>query len=68
MTGKVKAPERTLQIGEGLSLMVPLDVATQAIGIVAARGAGKTYCAAVLAEELIGAGVPVVALDPLGGL
>jgi hypothetical protein len=56
----------TLRIAEGLQL--PLDLATQSVGVVAQRGAGKTYLAAVIIEELVGAGVPVVALDPVGVL
>lgn len=42
------------------------DVVTQAIAILARRGAGKTYTASVLAEEVIGARLPVVILDPTG--
>lgn len=56
--------ERRLRIAGGLSL--PLDAVTQTFGILARKGAGKTYTAAVFAEELIGAGLPVVILDPLG--
>lgn len=56
--------ERVLRIAGGLAL--PLDAVTQTFGILARKGAGKTYTAAVFAEELIGAGLPVVILDPLG--
>ena len=56
--------DRTLHVAKGLSL--PLDAVTQTFGILARKGAGKTYTAAVFAEELIGAGLPVVILDPLG--
>lgn len=56
----------TLRIAEGLQL--PLDLATQSVGVVAQRGAGKTYLESVIIEELVGAGVPVVALDPVGVL
>ena len=56
--------EKQLRIASGLSL--PLDAVTQTFGILARKGAGKTYTAAVFAEELIGAGLPVVILDPLG--
>lgn len=55
---------RELHVAKGLSL--PLDAVTQTFGILARKGAGKTYTAAVFAEELIGAGLPVVILDPLG--
>lgn len=47
-------------------LALPLDAVTQAIAILARRGAGKTYTATVLVEEVIGAGAPVVVLDPTG--
>jgi hypothetical protein len=57
---------RTLKIGSGLEL--PLETATAALALVGQRGAGKTHGASVLAEELIGVGVPVAVLDPLGVL
>jgi uncharacterized protein len=52
----------SINIARGLSL--PLEVATQSIGLYAVKGAGKTYAAAVLAEEMIQAGVQVVVVDP----
>lgn len=42
--------ERRLHLAEGLSL--PLDTVTQLIGIIARRGGGKTYTAAVLTAAL----------------
>jgi hypothetical protein len=45
---------------------LPLDVVAEAVGIVATRGAGKSYASAVLIEEAIGAGVQVLVLDPAG--
>lgn len=53
-----------LNIADGLEL--PSEVVTQAVGILARRGAGKTHTATVLVEEVIGAGLPVVILDPTG--
>jgi DNA helicase HerA-like ATPase len=53
-----------LALAPGLDL--PPDLVTQAVAIVARRGAGKTYTGAVLTEELVSAGLPVVVLDPLG--
>lgn len=47
-------------------LKLPLDVAGEAIGILAKRGAGKTNTAKVLVEELLDADVQVVVLDPVG--
>lgn len=53
-----------LQISSDLSL--PLDAVTEAFLIIARRGMGKTTAGAVVAEEMIGAGLPVVILDPTG--
>lgn len=53
-----------LQIGKGFRL--PAEAVTQTFGILAIRGAGKTYTAAVLAEELVKAGQQVVIVDPVG--
>lgn len=47
-------------------LALPVDVAGEAIAILAKRGAGKTNTATVLVEELHAAGVQVVILDPVG--
>lgn len=54
----------TLHIGEGVDL--PLQAVTETFVILAKRGAGKTYTAAVMAEEMLEAGLPVVVIDPLG--
>jgi hypothetical protein len=54
----------TLRIATNVDL--PTDVATEAIAILARRGRGKTYTAAVLAEEMYAAGQPFVVLDPTG--
>lgn len=53
-----------LRIGEGLSL--DLDAVTKTFAILAQRRKGKTYTASVIAEELVKAGQPWVALDPTG--
>jgi uncharacterized protein len=55
---------RVLCIGPGFGL--PVEAVTQTFGILAKRGAGKTYCALVLVEELLGAGQRVVVADPVG--
>ena len=47
-------------------LLLPLDVITATIGIVAQKGAGKTYTSKVFVEELAKAALPFVVLDPLG--
>ena len=53
-----------LTISESLSL--PVDVARRVFSFLAIRGAGKTYCAAGLAEEMIKAGIPIIVIDPMG--
>lgn len=47
-------------------LALPVDAVTQAMAILARRGAGKTHTAVVLVEQVIRAGLPVVVLDPTG--
>jgi hypothetical protein len=53
-----------LVIAPGLEL--PLDVVTDTVGVLAMKGSGKTYTALVLLEQMVGASLPVVALDPVG--
>ncbi len=54
-----------LAIAEGFSL--PADrAATQTYGYLARKGAGKTYAAGKLVEELVRIGAPVIILDPIG--
>ena len=53
-----------LKIAPNLSL--PADVVTQTFAILAIRRVGKTYTASVLAEEMMKAKLPFVALDPTG--
>lgn len=55
---------RKLRIADSLSL--PLDAATNTFAILAKRGVGKTYTASVMAEEMLKAGQPIVAIDPTG--
>ena len=47
-------------------LVLPIDVVTQTIAILAKRGVGKTYTASVMVEEMLMAGLHVVILDPVG--
>ncbi len=53
-----------LNISPDLSL--PIDIAGEAIGILATRGAGKSYTSAVLVEELWAAKIQLAVLDPTG--
>jgi len=55
---------KELHIGRGLYL--PIDAVTQTFGIIARKGAGKTYTATKMAEEMHGADAQIVALDPVG--
>jgi hypothetical protein len=57
-------PEPVLRISDDLAF--PLEAVTETFLIFAKRGVGKTYTASVLAEEFIGAGLPVCIVDPLG--
>lgn len=47
-------------------LDLPLDAVTKTFAIIAQRRKGKTYTANVMAEEMVAAGIPWVALDPTG--
>jgi hypothetical protein len=53
-----------LNISDDLSLPVELAARTQCI--FAQKGAGKTYAAGVMTEEMLAAGVQVCVLDPTG--
>jgi hypothetical protein len=53
-----------LHIADNLAL--PIEAVTQTFGILAKKGAGKTYTAAVMAEEMLKASQPVVVIDPTG--
>lgn len=53
-----------LQLASDFAL--PLDVAGEALSILATRGAGKSFTAAVIVEELFSAEVQVVVIDPTG--
>lgn len=55
---------KKLHISDDLSL--PLDAATQTIAIVARKGAGKSYAAGKLTEELLEHEVQVVVMDTVG--
>lgn len=53
-----------LRIAENFSL--PYEAVTQTFAILAKRGVGKTYTAAVMVEEMLKAGLHVAVVDPLG--
>jgi Mn-dependent DtxR family transcriptional regulator len=47
-------------------LSIPLEAVTQTFAILAKRGAGKTYTALVMVEEMLSCGLQVVVIDPVG--
>ena len=53
-----------LMLAENLTL--PIEAVTETFAILGKRGKGKTNTAVVLVEELIGAGLPTVVIDPTG--
>jgi hypothetical protein len=52
------------QLADDLAL--PIDAVTQTFLILGMRGSGKTNTGVVLAEDMIGAGLPVCIIDPTG--
>lgn len=53
-----------MKIAADLSL--PLDAVTQTFGAIGRKGAGKTYLATMMAEQMLDAGAQVVCLDVVG--
>jgi len=47
-------------------LALPREAVTWVFAFLAKRGAGKTYCAADLAEEMLKAKIPIVVVDGIG--
>lgn len=56
--------EPTFRISDDLDL--PIEAVVETFAVLGRRGSGKTSTAVVMAEEMIGAGMPVVVIDPLG--
>lgn len=56
----------TARIQLARELTVGLDVVTQTLAAIGRKGAGKTYLATVLAEQMLDAGAQLVAIDPVG--
>jgi hypothetical protein len=48
------------------SLTLPNDAVTQTLAFIARKGAGKTYAAGKLTEELLGIGATVIVIDVVG--
>jgi uncharacterized protein len=55
---------KTLHLAKDLDL--PLDAVTQTLAAIGRKGAGKTYLAGVIAEQMLDAEAQVVVLDPVG--
>ncbi len=51
---------------KGRKIILPDEAITQTFALLARRGAGKTYTANVLAEEMLAGGHQIVILDPIG--
>jgi len=63
-TATVGCDMKTLKLARGLSL--PIEAVTETFAILAKRGAGKSYTASVLVEQMLAAHLQVVVLDPMG--
>lgn len=47
-------------------LELPSSIVTSKVAVIAESGAGKTYTAGVLAEQMLGVGAQVIIFDPVG--
>lgn len=56
--------KKTINVSDDLQL--PIDAVTQTFAFLAKRGAGKTYAAGKVAEEMHDAGAQIIVLDPIG--
>ncbi len=65
MIEPLKSDQLHLGDAKGRRFLLPLDVATETVAIIARKGAGKTYTGRVLVEGLTSAHIPVVVIDPL---
>ncbi len=64
MPNAARAVNHKLELSKDLEL--PVNAVTQTFAFLARRGAGKSYGASKLAEEMLDAGGQVVAIDPVG--
>ena len=48
------------------SLTLPIDAVTQTLATIGRRGAGKTYLATMIAEQMLDIGAQTIILDPVG--
>lgn len=55
---------KTIKIGK---VTIPIeDYASQGNGVLGIRGSGKSYTSTYIAECLMDAGIPIIAIDPIG--
>ena len=59
-----QSAQQQIQLASDLGL--PLDVATDTLGVLAIKDGGKSYTAMLLVEQLVKARLPVVVIDPVG--
>lgn len=64
MTATHSQRMKTLKIAKDFTF--PADAVTQTMAAIGRRGAGKTYLASLIAEQMLDAGAQVVAVDPVG--
>ncbi len=55
---------KNIKISKEISL--PIDVVTQTLATIGRKGAGKTYLATMIAEQMLDAGSQVIVIDPVG--
>lgn len=55
---------KNLKISKEISL--PIDAVTQTLAAIGRKGAGKTYLATMIAEQMLDIGSQVVVIDPVG--
>lgn len=55
---------KTLKISKQISM--PLDVVTQTMAMIGRKGAGKTYLATMIAEQMLDNKAQVIIIDPVG--
>lgn len=61
-----KPPKTPNGLHLSANLVLPVESVVETFAILGKRGSGKTSAAVVMAEEMIGAGHPVVIVDPVG--
>lgn len=55
-----------MKIKLGENLLLPTDAVTQTLSCIGRKGAGKTYLATILAEQMLDLKAQIVVIDPVG--